>query len=153
MVRTILFSDSRELFRHFLEFTPAKRARLPRSCLEKRLQSHLPNLVSASLLWESKAIRNSEICWLNNNRGYLSVTESFWKTPVGRKMEHDFLGRFSGKFPGENKVVRLISQTEIRVPFLQSHLCNPFLCFRPSQPFLSKRNWFVPMVNAIPGRK
>ena len=77
MVRSILFSDSRELFRHFLEFTPAKRARLPRSCLEKRLQSHLPNLVSASLLWESKAIRNSEICRLNNNRGYLSVTESF----------------------------------------------------------------------------
>ena len=37
-------------------------------------------------------------------------------------MEGDFLGRFSGKFPGENKVVRLISQTEIRVPFLQSHL-------------------------------
>ena len=41
-------------------------------------------------------------------------------------MEHDFLGRFSGKFPGENKVVRLISQTEIRVPFLQSYLCYPF---------------------------
>ena len=46
MVRTISFSDSRELFRHFLEFTPAKRARLPRSYLEKRLRSHLPNLVS-----------------------------------------------------------------------------------------------------------
>ena len=46
MVRTISFSDSRELFRHFLEFTPAKRARLLRSYLEKRLRSHLPNLVS-----------------------------------------------------------------------------------------------------------
>ena len=44
-------------------------------------------------------------------------------------MEQDFLGRFIGKFPGATKHLKKgspvfpegIFQTEIRVPFLQSH--------------------------------
>ena len=39
-----------------------------------------------------------------------------------------------------------IFQTEIRVPFLQSHLWYQY------QPFFGKWNWFEQMVKAIPGR-
>ena len=45
----------------------------------------------------------------------------------------------SRDFPDE------LFQMEIRVPFLQSHLC-----IRPSWPFFGKWNWFVQIVNAIP---
>ena len=72
-------------------------------------------------------------------------------------MEYDFLGRSIGKFPGATKHLKRwscffpdgIFQTETRVPYLQSHLWNRVQAFAV---VFGKWNWFVQMVNAIPGR-
>ena len=63
-------------------------------------------------------------------------------------MEHGFLCPSSWKWniwKGSSDFPDELFQREIRVPFLQSHLC-----IRPSPPFFGKWNWFVQIVNAIP---
>ena len=69
---------------------------------------------------------------------------TFWvRFPTENSREQRNIWKGSPIFPDG------IFQTEIRVPFLQSHLFFD-TSFRPS--FFGKLNWFVPMLNAIPGR-
>ena len=95
-------------------------------------------------------------CWLMPTSHLQKVSEKFRLKVNGID---DFSARFSGKFPGSRK--RLKRQSCFswwNVPnesscsiFLQSHVLVP-VRFRFSCPFCDGWNWFVQMVNAIPGR-
>ena len=67
--------------------------------------------------------------------------KKFQKNPVGKLMEDDIFGRFSGRSGTSEKVLLFFrtecSETEIRVQFLQSH---PWYSFRLSRPFFGERN-------------
>ena len=63
------------------------------------------------------------------NRASRLLFTMYKKVPenlVGKRMEHDFFGRSTRKLPGATELLKRYSdgmiQTEIRVPFLQSHL-------------------------------
>ena len=63
---------------------------------------------------------------------------TFWVVPAENSREQQNISKGCRIFPDG------MFQREIRVPVDSS--------FRPSWPFFSKWNWFVQMVNAIPGR-
>ena len=69
----------------------------------------------------------------------------------GTRLFGSFQWKLSGSNGTSEKVVPFFPdgmfQTEIRVPFLQSHLWYQFQAL-----FFGKWNWFVQMVNAIPVR-
>ena len=74
-------------------------------------------------------------------------------------MEHEFFGRssikISGSYGTSEKVV-LFFRTECSKRKFLFHFFNKAIsdtCFRLSRPCFGKWNWFVQMVNAIPGRK
>ena len=78
--------------------------------------------------------------------------KSGWKVN-GIRLFGSFYRKISGSNKTSEKVVLFfpdgIFQTEIRVPYLQSHLWNRVQAFAV---VFGKWNWFVQMVNAIPGR-
>ena len=71
------------------------------------------------------------------------MDHDFWVLPKENFREQRNIWKGSPVFPDG------IFQTEIGVPFLQSHLWYQFQAFAA---FSDERNWFVEMVNAIPGR-
>ena len=77
--------------------------------------------------------------------------KSGWKVN-GIRLFGSFYRKISGSNKTSEKVVLFfpdgIFQTEIRVPYLQSHLWNRVQAFAV---VFGKWNWFVQMVNAIPG--
>ena len=71
-----------------------------------------------------------------HEQGLFTIYERFAENPVGEYLEHDFLSRSCGKVPGATEHLKRrpvfpngIFQTEIRVPFFQSHLCYQFQDF------------------------
>ena len=74
-------------------------------------------------------------------------------------MEHEFFGRSSTKISGSygtSEKVVLFFRTECSKRKFLFHFFNKAIfntCFRFSWPCFGKWNWFVQMVNAIPGRK
>ena len=78
--------------------------------------------------------------------------KSGWKVN-GIRLFGSFYRKISGSNKTSEKVVLFfpdgIFQTEIRVPYLQSHLWNRVQAFAV---VFGKWNWFVQMVNAMPGR-
>ena len=88
--------------------------------------------------------------------GCLPFTKIFPKIRLESKWNTTLwvvLSEISGSNKTSEKVVLFfpdgIFQTEIRVPYLQSHLWNRVQAFAV---VFGKWNWFVQMVNAIPGR-
>ena len=85
-----------------------------------------------------------------------TIKKEFPENPVRKKMEHAFLVVPAENFREQRNIWKGspvfpdgIFQTEIWV-----YLCKTIFdtSFRPSRSFFGKWNWFVQMVNAIPGR-